>query len=978
MASFGDLLRTLRANAGMTQEDLAEQAGLGVRTIDDLEHGIAEPARRDPLRNDTIRLLADALGLSGEERARFERAVAEALSPARQGKGVGHVFVSYVREDTPAVDRLQARLEAADVRVWRDVDDVWPGQDWRAEIRRAINENSLVFLACFSSSSQARTLTYQRAELGLAIEQFRLRNPDVPWLIPVRLDECEIPDLDIGAGRTLAWIQRVDLFGARAEDNAGRLVMTVQQILRNRSRPVREWRAPGPRHHWTLDRRRFAALSTHAAAEELALAADRDAVELLAGSAADRSAEVLGVLVQADPARVTSLLGWMNQVTARDLIGRMVTADASLGWLRPLPEAARAMAQCALVMRSDVGAPSGWLVSAGASLQGTEGFRQKFERGDVHWSERGGAQAMAGPIADYHRELGGSGARLGFPLTPAGTTTASSGTAGLWQRFESSSDYSHATCEHLGLRCGSTVYWSRHGAHATWGAIGEFFEKHHGTAGWLGFPISDETEVIGCARDGGHRTTGWCQRFEGGTVYHSEKTKTIAVPRLIADHHEQSHEGVASALGFPVSPKLDAASSPPPFETHGLFQRFEARRDYSDDIVSCWSEDEGPGGATIYSSPAHGTYCVGWANGTLYERIGGTGSWLGFPTSDGTARRMAGRVCRVQQFEGGVIFYSDDHGSVAVPKATIEYLDQHAGLDEQLGLPLTRSQKSAADEPVQFFENGVITLRDGHVEAWLPASAIREPSTDASPAQARDDGGDDSPVRMHQVHDRASDHQELRDKAGPLLDPKESAKLTNPVQTVAVFTDDDNGFFQWLDQHQDGYFINTERTPTRKYLVLHRPCCPHFTRNPDKHWTKDYTKICAPTPGDLEHWAASTVDGEATLCRTCFGGLAARPATSQAPSPAGTFPANAPNWKLILEAARALKAAGQTPFTRISIYEWIWRRYPREQHDRPSLDPTFQGMIKNATGGPPSAAGTPLVKVDRGQYELADSNVNVG
>jgi hypothetical protein len=198
------------------------------------------------------------------------------------------------------------------------------------------------------------------------------------------------------------------------------------------------------------------------------------------------------------------------------------------------------------------------------------------------------------------------------------------------------------------------------------------------------------------------------------------------------------------------------------------------------------------------------------------------------------------------------------------------------------------------------------------------------------------------------------------------------------VQTVAVFTDDDNGFFQWLDQHQDGYFINTERTPTRKYLVLHRPCCPHFTRNPDKHWTKDYTKICAPTPGDLEHWAASTVDGEATLCRTCFGGLAARPATSQAPSPAGTFPANAPNWKLILEAARALKAAGQTPFTRISIYEWIWRRYPREQHDRPSLDPTFQGMIKNATGGPPSAAGTPLVKVDRGQYELADSNVNVG
>jgi len=78
------------------------------------------------------------------------------------------------------------------------------------------------------------------------------------------------------------------------------------------------------------------------------------------------------------------------------------------------------------------------------------------------------------------------------------------------------------------------------------------------------------------------------------------------------------------------------------------------------------------------------------------------------------------------------------------------------------------------------------------------------------------------------------------------------------------------------------------------------------------------------------------------------------------------------NWRLILEAARALTAAGQSPFTRISVYEWIWRRYPRSAHDRPSLDPTFQGMVRNATGGPASAAGTPLLRVDRGLFVLAD------
>jgi hypothetical protein len=77
------------------------------------------------------------------------------------------------------------------------------------------------------------------------------------------------------------------------------------------------------------------------------------------------------------------------------------------------------------------------------------------------------------------------------------------------------------------------------------------------------------------------------------------------------------------------------------------------------------------------------------------------------------------------------------------------------------------------------------------------------------------------------------------------------------------------------------------------------------------------------------------------------------------------------NWRLILEAARALTAAGHSPFTRVSVYEWIWRRYPRREHDRPSLDPVFQGMVRNAPGGLVSSAGTPLARVGRGEYVLA-------
>ena len=122
-------------------------------------------------------------------------------------------------------------LEAAGVPVWRDTADLWPGQDWRAEIRRAITSDALVFIACFSQVSLARDSSYQNEELTLAVEQLRLRRPDEPWLLPVRFDECDIPDRDIGGGRTLSSIQRADLFEDHFAEGERRLVGTVLRIL---------------------------------------------------------------------------------------------------------------------------------------------------------------------------------------------------------------------------------------------------------------------------------------------------------------------------------------------------------------------------------------------------------------------------------------------------------------------------------------------------------------------------------------------------------------------------------------------------------------------------------------------------------------------------------------------------------------------------------------------------------------------------
>jgi predicted ATPase/transcriptional regulator with XRE-family HTH domain len=63
---FAALLRAHRRSAGLTQAELAEQAGVGVRTVRDLERGRASRPQRT-----TVDLLADALELTGRKRIEF-------------------------------------------------------------------------------------------------------------------------------------------------------------------------------------------------------------------------------------------------------------------------------------------------------------------------------------------------------------------------------------------------------------------------------------------------------------------------------------------------------------------------------------------------------------------------------------------------------------------------------------------------------------------------------------------------------------------------------------------------------------------------------------------------------------------------------------------------------------------------------------------------------------------------------------------
>jgi hypothetical protein len=150
----------------------------------------------------------------------------------------------------------------------------------------------------------------------------------------------------------------------------------------------------------------------------------------------------------------------------------------------------------------------------------------------------------------------------------------------------------------------------------------------------------------------------------------------------------------------------------------------------------------------------------------------------------------------------------------------------------------------------------------------MPARAL----ADAVNARGLYRKRDGSPVEVNEVHARTNNYQDLFEKTGSLIRLRtESLMLANHPETITVFKDDDRGFFDWLEDHQDDYFINCERNPKPNYLVLHRAGCSHFDGGTGLHWTKDYIKICSPGRGDLEEWAAGTVGGEVTLCKRCFG-----------------------------------------------------------------------------------------------------------
>ncbi|MBC1197433.1 SUMF1/EgtB/PvdO family nonheme iron enzyme [Microcystis aeruginosa BLCCF158] len=119
------------------------------------------------------------------------------------------IFLAHASEDKPAVLALYNRLKQAGYKPWLDKKDLIPGQIWRDEIPKAIKA-SQIFLACLSAKS-ANKQGYIQRELRIALDTLGEMLPGTIFFIPMRLEECEIPDLRLAeVGLNLRDIHRLD------------------------------------------------------------------------------------------------------------------------------------------------------------------------------------------------------------------------------------------------------------------------------------------------------------------------------------------------------------------------------------------------------------------------------------------------------------------------------------------------------------------------------------------------------------------------------------------------------------------------------------------------------------------------------------------------------------------------------------------------------------------------------------------------
>jgi formylglycine-generating enzyme required for sulfatase activity len=137
-------------------------------------------------------------------------------------------FLCHAQDDEVKTRELYRRLIADGFEAWLDKEHLLPGQDWDLEIDKAIR-NTDVVIVCLSNKSTTKA-GYVQKEIKLALDAADKQPEGTIFIIPVRLEECEVPD------RLNKW-QWVNLF----EKNG---YLSLKSSLKSRAKGLGKWSTP--------------------------------------------------------------------------------------------------------------------------------------------------------------------------------------------------------------------------------------------------------------------------------------------------------------------------------------------------------------------------------------------------------------------------------------------------------------------------------------------------------------------------------------------------------------------------------------------------------------------------------------------------------------------------------------------------------------------------------------------------------------
>src|SRR5215467_9313823 len=104
------------------------------------------------------------------------------------------IFLCHASEDKAQVREVYHRLRAIDgFEPWLDEEDLLPGQEWAREIPRALQAAD--FILIFLSRVSVVKRGYVQREMKLALDAWQELPEGTIHTIPVRLDDCEVPEL---------------------------------------------------------------------------------------------------------------------------------------------------------------------------------------------------------------------------------------------------------------------------------------------------------------------------------------------------------------------------------------------------------------------------------------------------------------------------------------------------------------------------------------------------------------------------------------------------------------------------------------------------------------------------------------------------------------------------------------------------------------------------------------------------------------